>query len=178
MLNHISTYRPKRKRIYKMPSFDIVSRTDIPEVKNALNAMTKEISQRFDFKGSKSSAELDDENITLVADDDLKLKQLHELLKTHLTRRNVDTKALDMKTPEKASGNTLRQKVVIQQGLEQDIAKKISKAIKDSKMKVQASIQGDEVRISGKKRDDLQQAMTLVKELKIDLPLQFVNFRD
>ena len=161
-----------------MPSFDVVSRTDMPEVKNALNAMTKEISQRFDFKGSKSSAELSDETITLIADDDLKLRQLHDLLKTHLTRREVDAKALDMGTPEKASGNTLRQTVTIQQGLDQDTGKKISKAIKDNKMKVQASIQGDEVRVTGKKRDDLQQAMTLIKDLDIELPLQFVNFRD
>lgn len=161
-----------------MPSFDIVSRTDLPEVSNALNAMTKEISQRFDFKGSISSVELKEEDIVLIADDDLKLRQLHELLKTHLTRRKVDAKALDMQTPEKATGNSLRQKVAIRQGIEQETSKKISKAIKTSKMKVQASIQGDEVRISGKKRDDLQQAMALVKDLDIDLPLQFVNFRD
>mgnify|MGYP005847502949 CR=1 FL=1 len=161
-----------------MPSFDIVSRTDMPEVQNALNAMTKEITQRFDFKGSQSSVDLKDENIILVADDDLKLKQLHDLLKTHLTRRKVDAKALDMATPEKASGNTLRQTITVRQGIDQELAKKISKAIKDSKMKVQASIQGDEVRISGKKRDDLQQAMTLVKELDLALPLQFINMRD
>ena len=161
-----------------MPSFDIVSRTDLPEVKNALNAMTKEISQRFDFKDSRSSADLKEEAIILIADDDLKLRQLHELLITHLTRRNVDAKALDMATPEKANGNTLRQVVTIRQGLDQEIAKKITKAIKESKMKVQASIHGDEVRVNGKKRDDLQLAMTLIKDIKIDLPLQFVNFRD
>lgn len=161
-----------------MPSFDIVSRTDMPEVKNALNAMTKEISQRFDFKGSQSSVELKDENIILIADDDLKLRQLHDLLKTHLTRRKVDAKALEMGTPEKASGNTLRQTVTIKQGIDQELARKINKAIKDSKMKVQSSIQGDEVRVTGKKRDDLQQAIALVKDLKIELPLQFVNMRD
>lgn len=161
-----------------MPSFDIVSRTDLAEVTNALNAMSKEIGQRFDFKGSKSSVELTGESITLVADDDLKLKQLHELLKTHLTRRSVDFNALDMKTPEKASGNTIRQVVTIKQGLDQEVAKKITKAIKDNKMKVQASIQGDEVRVTGKKRDDLQEAITLIKEMKLALPLQYVNFRD
>lgn len=161
-----------------MPSFDVVSRTDMAEVKNALNAMTKEIVQRFDFKGSIASVELKDETLTLLADDDMKLRQMHELLKTHLTRRQVDATALDMKTPEKASGNTVRQVVTIQQGLSQDIGKKITKAIKDSKMKVQASIQGDEVRITGKKRDDLQEAMTLIKTLKLELPVQFVNFRD
>ena len=161
-----------------MPSFDIVSRTDMPEVKNALNAMTKEISQRFDFKGSQSSVELKDENIILIADDDLKLRQLHDLLKTHLTRRKVDAKALEMKKKKKASGNTLRQTVTIKQGIDQELARKINKAIKDSKMKVQSSIQGDEVRVTGKKRDDLQQAIALVKDLKIELPLQFVNMRD
>lgn len=161
-----------------MPSFDVVSRTDMAEVKNALNAMAKEIDTRFDFKGSISKVELNEETITLLADDDMKLRQMHDLLKTHLTRRSVDATALDMKNPEKASGNTVRQTVTIQQGISQDIAKKITKAIKDGKMKVQASIQGDEVRVSGKKRDDLQEAMTLIKSLKIELPVQFVNFRD
>lgn len=161
-----------------MPSFDIVSKTDMPEVKNAIVAMTKEIGQRFDFKGSQSTVELKEEAITLIADDDLKLRQLHDLLKTHLTRRKVDAKALEFGTAEKASGNTLRQNVTIRQGVDQTTAKKITKSIKESKMKVQASIQGDEVRINGKKRDDLQQAIALVQELKIDLPLQFINFRD
>lgn len=161
-----------------MPSFDIVSRTDMSEVNNALVAMSKEIGQRFDFKGSKSSVELKDENIVLIADDDLKLKQLHELLKTHLVRRQVEFGALDMKTPEKASGGTLRQNITIKQGLDQEVAKQITKAIKDAKAKVQASIQGDEVRVNGKKRDDLQEAIALVKGLPITLPLQFVNFRD
>lgn len=161
-----------------MPSFDVVSRTDLAEVKNALNAMSKEIDTRFDFKGSDSSVELNDETITILADDDMKLRQMHDLLKTHLTRRNVDTKSLDMKEPEKASGGKLRQTVTIQQGIAQDPAKKITKAIKESKMKVQASIQGDEVRVTGKKRDDLQEAMALIKGLKLELPVQFVNFRD
>lgn len=161
-----------------MPSFDVVSRTDLAEVKNALNAMSKEIDTRFDFKGSMSKVELNEETIMLYADDDLKLRQMHDLLKTHLTRRSVDSKSLDMKTPEKATGNTLRQTVVIQQGIAQEAAKKITKAIKDSKMKVQASIQGDEVRVTGKKRDDLQEAMAMIKGLNLDLPVQFVNFRD
>lgn len=161
-----------------MPSFDIVSRTDMSEVNNALVAMSKEIGQRFDFKGSKSSVELKEENIIIIADDEMKLKQLHELLKTHLVRRKVEFGALDLKTPEKASGGTLRQNVTIKQGLDQEVAKQITKAIKDGKTKVQASIQGDEVRVNGKKRDDLQEAIALVKELPITLPLQFVNFRD
>ena len=161
-----------------MPSFDVVSRTEMEEVKNALNAMSKEIGQRFDFKGSKSTVELSGEDIILLADDDLKLRQLHELLTTHLTRRKVDASALDYKKEEAASGGTVRQKIEIQQGISQETAKKITKAIKDSKMKVQASIQGDEVRVSGKKRDDLQAAMQLIDGLNLELPTQYVNFRD
>lgn len=161
-----------------MPSFDVVSKTDLSEVTNALAAMSREIDQRFDFKGSKCSIERADETITILADDDMKLRQMHELLKVHMTRRNVDPRALEYKTPEQASGNTLRQQVIIRQGIEQALAKKINVAIKDSKIKVQSSIQGDAVRVNGKKRDDLQQAIALLKEMDVDLPLQFENFRD
>jgi len=161
-----------------MPSFDIVSRTDLAEVDNALNAMRREIEQRFDFKGSKCEITRDKETLTILADDDLKLKQMQELLKGHLARRKVEAGALDFKTPEKAAGQSLRQRVAVQQGIAQDLAKKITKAVKDSKLKVQATIQGDELRITGKKRDDLQDAIALVKDLKLDQPLQYVNFRD
>ncbi|MBI1364006.1 MAG: YajQ family cyclic di-GMP-binding protein [Proteobacteria bacterium] len=161
-----------------MPSFDIVSKTDLSEVTNALAAMTREIQQRFDFKGSQCSIERKEETLTVLADDDMKLRQMHELLKVHLTRRNVDARALEYKTPEKASGNTLRQVITVRQGIEQPIAKKITAAIKDSKMKVQAAIQGDAVRVTGKKRDDLQEAIAMIKGLELDLPLQFENFRD
>jgi hypothetical protein len=161
-----------------MPSFDIVSRTDLPEVDNALNAMQREMGQRFDFKGAKCKIERDKDVLTILADDDLKLKQMHELLKGHLARRKVDAGALDFKTPEKAAGQALRQRVTVQQGVSQELAKKIVKALKDSKLKVQASIQGDELRVTGKKRDDLQDAIALVKGLNLDLPLQYVNFRD
>ena len=161
-----------------MPSFDIVSRTEMPEVDNALNAMQREMSQRFDFKGAKCSIEREKDVLTILADDDLKLKQMHELLKGHLTRRKVDAGALDFKTPEKAAGQSLRQRVVVQQGVPQELAKKIVKELKNSKLKVQAAIQGDELRVTGKKRDDLQNAIQLVKDLKLDLPLQYVNFRD
>ena len=161
-----------------MPSFDIVSRTDLPEVDNALNAMRREIDQRFDFKGSNCSIERDDTELTILADDDLKLRQMHELLKGHLTRRKVDAGALEFKKEEKAAGQSVRQQVVVRQGVPQDLAKKIVKAVKGSKLKVQVAIQGDQLRVTGKKRDDLQSAIDLVKGMKNELPLQYVNFRD
>lgn len=161
-----------------MPSFDVVSRTDLPEVDNALNAMRREIEQRFDFKGSKVSIERQDDVLTLVADDDLKLRQMHELLKGHLTRRKVDAEALEFKPPEKAAGATLRQTVRIRQGVDGALAKRLVKEIKASKLKVQVAIQGDELRVTGKKRDDLQAAIQAIKDAKPDQPLQYVNFRD
>lgn len=161
-----------------MPSFDIVSKTDLSEVDNALQGMIREIGQRFDFKGSKCSIERKDAVLTILADDDLKLKQMHELLKTYLTRRKLDAGALDFKPPEKASGNALRQLVTVRQGVDADLAKQIVRAVKDSKMKVQVAIQGDELRVTGKKRDDLQAAIQLVRGLKIEQPLQYVNFRE
>lgn len=161
-----------------MPSFDVVSRTELAEVDNALAAMTREIGQRFDFKGSACSIERKDEVLTLLADDDMKLRQMHELLKTHLTRRKVEAGALEYKTPEKAAGNSVRQTVLIRQGLDTELAKKLVKELKAGKIKVQAAIQGDELRISGKKRDDLQSAIQAIKALKIEQPLQYLNFRD
>ena len=161
-----------------MPSFDIVSKTDIAEVDNALAGITREIAQRFDFKGSKCTVERKDETITVLADDDQKLKQLHELLKIYFTRRQVDPKALDFQTVEKASGDSLRQLVLVKQGLSAELAKKLVKEIKDNKLKVQAAIQGDEVRVTGKKRDDLQDAIALLRKMDVDRPLQYVNFRD
>ena len=161
-----------------MPSFDIVSKTDLSEVDNALHGMVREIGQRFDFKGSKCTIDRLDNVLTVNADDALKLKQMHELLKTHLTRRKLDAGALEFKDPEKASGNTVRQTVIVRQGVAADLAKRIVREIKDGKLKVQVAIQGDELRVSGKKRDDLQAAIQLVRGLKIEQPLQYVNFRD
>ena len=161
-----------------MPSFDVVSKTDMAEVDNALAGIAREVGQRFDFKGSKCSAEIKENTITVLADSDAKLKQMHELLKVHFTRRNVDAKALDYQTVESASGNSVRQLVIVKQGIETELAKKLVKAIKDSKIKVQASIQGDELRITGKKRDELQETIALLKGMEVDQPLQFVNFRD
>jgi uncharacterized protein YajQ (UPF0234 family) len=161
-----------------MPSFDIVSKTDLAEIDNALQGMMREIGTRFDFKGSKCTIERKDATLTINADDDLKLRQMHELLKGYVTRRKLDAGALEFKPPEKASGNTLRQTVIVKQGIDATLAKQIVKEIKDAKLKVQASIQGDELRVSGKKRDDLQAAIQLVRGLKIEQPLQYVNFRD
>lgn len=161
-----------------MASFDIVSRTDLPEVDNALQSARREIETRYDFKGSSCSIERTDETLTINADDDFKLKQVQELLRGHMAKRKVDTRAFDFQKPEKASGNSLRQRVAIKQGVDRELAQKIVKAIKGAKLKVQVAIQGDELRVSGKKRDDLQDAIALVKDQKIDHPLQYINFRD
>ena len=162
-----------------MPSFDVVSRTELPEVDNALQGAMREISTRFDFKGSQCSIERTDDVLTIRADDHLKLKQVQELLRGYLAKRKVDHKALDYGEPEKASGNTIRQTIVIKQGIARDLAQKVVKEIKAAKLKkVQVAIQGDELRVTGKKRDDLQAAIALIKEMKLDQPLQYVNFRD
>ncbi len=161
-----------------MPSFDIVSKTDLAEVENAIQGVVREIGTRFDFKGSKCSIERKEAQITLLADDDMKLCQMQELLRGYMVRRKLDAAALDFKEPQKASGNSLRQEVVVKQGIDQTLGKRIVKEVKDSKMKVQVSIQGDELRVSGKKRDDLQDAIAFVRGLKIEQPLQFVNLRD
>jgi len=161
-----------------VPSFDIVSRVDLAEVDNAIASIKREISTRFDFKGSKSTIDRDEAEIKLVADDDLKLKQMHELLKVHLTRRKVEAGALDYKTPEKAAGNTVRQTIALRQGIGADLARQLTRQIKDSKLKVQATVQGGELRVTGKKRDDLQDAITLLRGLKLEQPLQYVNFRE
>ncbi|MGI9451797.1 MAG: YajQ family cyclic di-GMP-binding protein [Geminicoccaceae bacterium] len=161
-----------------MPSFDIVSKTDIPEVDNALQSARREIDTRYDFKGSQCSIERADSTLTINADDDFKLKQVQELLRGHMAKRKVDTRAFDFQKPEKASGNSLRQTVVIKQGVDRELAQKIVKQVKGAKLKVQVAIQGDELRVSGKKRDDLQNAIALVKEQKYDHPLQYINFRD
>ncbi len=161
-----------------MPSFDIVSKTDLAEVDNALSNMSREMDQRYDFKGSHCSIERAEHVLTIQADDDLKLKQMHELLKGHLTRRKVDAGVLDFKTPEKAAGQSVRQEVVVREGIEKDLAKKLVKDVKASKIKVQVAIQGDELRVTGKKRDDLQAVIQMLKGLDLDQPLQYVNFRD
>jgi len=161
-----------------MPSFDVVSKTDIFEVDNALDGVRREIAQRFDFKGAKCSIERAENVVTILADDDLKLKQMHELLKVHLTRRKLETGALEFGKVEKAAGNSVRQEVTVRQGVDKELAKKIVKAVKDAKGKVQVAIQGDELRVTGKKIDDLQATIRLIKDLGVEQPLQYVNFRD
>ena len=161
-----------------MPSFDIVSKTDMTSVENALQGVAKEMQVRYDFKGSKSVVSKNDEVITILADDELKRRQVEELLITHLTRKGVDTKALEFGRLEQAAGNMVRQAIQVKQGVKREVAQKIVKAIKSSKLKTQAAIQGDEIRVSGKKRDDLQATMAMIKSLDLDLPLQFENFRE
>ncbi|HMM14203.1 MAG: YajQ family cyclic di-GMP-binding protein [Parvibaculum sp.] len=161
-----------------MPSFDIVSKTDFGEIDNALQNVEREIAQRYDFKGSRCTIERKEQEITINADDELKLKQMHELLQGHLARRKVDPGVLDYKEPEKAAGQSVRQKVAIRQGIDKDLGKRIVKEIKGSGLKVQVAIQGDELRVSGKKRDDLQAAIQFVRGLDIEQPLQYENFRD
>jgi uncharacterized protein YajQ (UPF0234 family) len=161
-----------------MPSFDIVSRTDMVEVDNALQGATREIATRYDFKGSKCSIERTDSVLTIRADDEFKLQQVQELMKGHMGKRKVNIGAFDFAKPEDASGGTLRQMVTINQGIDRDLAQTIIKAVKGAKLKVQTAIQGDELRVSGKKRDDLQAVIQLVKELNLKQPLQYVNMRD
>jgi hypothetical protein len=163
-----------------MPSFDIVSKVDTQELDNTVNSVLRELTNRYDFKGSLFSVELKiKENLIIInADSDYKITAIGESLRVFATKRQIDIKAFDFQQPQKAGGNTLRQEVKIKNGIESEIAKKIVKQIKDSKIKVQASIKGDEVRIEGKKRDDLQEAISLLKTASFDLPLQFINFRE
>lgn len=160
-------------------SFDIVSRVDMQEVLNAVQQASKEISQRFDFKGSKSSIELSKEKaeITLVADDDYKLKSLTEILKAKLVKRNISLKALNFGKVENAAGDTLRQIVSLQQGLSPERAKDIAKLIKDTKLKVQAEIQKDQLRVRAKKIDDLQAIIKILKEKDFDFHIEYINYR-
>ena len=162
-----------------MPSFDVVCKPDLIELRNAVDQVNKEVSTRFDFKGSDSRVELADEDTMVVyADDDFKLEQVAEVIRNKCAKRNLDVRFLTFDKKEKISGDKLKQAVLVKNGLDKDLAKKIVKEIKDSKQKVQASIQGDTVRIQGAKRDDLQSAIALLKKNIIDTPLGFENFRD
>jgi len=161
-----------------MPSFDIVSEVNQVEVRNAIDQANKEVSTRFDFKGSDARVEYDGKAITLYADDDFKLKQVTDILVAKLTKRQVDIRSLKYGEPEKISGNKMKQPVTVRTGVEQELAKKIVKLLKESKLKVQASIQGDAVRVSGAKKDDLQAVIAFVRKSIADYPLQYQNFRD
>ena len=158
-------------------SFDIVSKTEMQEVTNAVQQAQKELAQRFDFKGSKSSIELTAEEIVLASDDEGKLRSVKDILETKLVKRGVSLKAVDYATLEQAAGGTVRQKAKIVQGIEIEKAKAIVKAIKEAKLKVQASIQSDQVRVTGRAKDDLQKAMAVVKGHDYGIPLQFTNYR-
>jgi len=161
-----------------MPSFDITSEVNKVELKNAIDQSNKEITNRFDFKGSDARIEQNELQLTVYADDDFKLKQVMDVFLGKCAKRSVDVRALDPKDAEKISGNKMKQLVDVKNGIEQETAKRIVKMIKDAKIKVQASIQGEAVRVSGAKKDDLQGAIQLVKASVKEIPLQFGNFRD
>ena len=161
-----------------MPSFDTVLEADFVEVKNAVDNSAKEIGTRFDFKGSSAGLELKDKEITLFGDADFQLQQVEDILRNKLTKRNVDVRFMDVQPSQKIGGDKVKQVVKIKNGIESELAKKIQKLIKESKMKVQAAIQGDAVRITGAKRDDLQAAMALIRKELPEHPLSFNNFRD
>lgn len=161
-----------------MPSFDIVSRVDLQEVDNALNQARKEVAQRYDLKDSKTEIDWDQKDITITSADDFKVKAVVDVLQSKLVKRNVPIKNLDYGVVETALGGRARQKIAVQQGIETDKAREIVKFIKSSGVKVQAQIMDDEVRVSGKKRDDLQEVMGLLRGADLGLALQFVNFRD
>ncbi|MFA4875266.1 MAG: YajQ family cyclic di-GMP-binding protein [bacterium] len=161
-----------------MPSFDIVSKLDLQEVDNAVNQARKEIATRFDFRGSKSRIDWDNKQIDLTADDEFKMKSLADILIEKAVRRQIDRRVLDIGKVEPTGGGLVKCEVKLKQGVPVETAREIVKLMKESKVKVQAQIQEDQVRVSGKKRDDLQQAIALVRAKGYDLPLQFVNFRD
>ena len=161
-----------------MPSFDIVSEVDKQEIRNALDQVNKEVSTRFDFKGSDARVEQADYKLTVFADDEFKLSQVLDILMTKLAKRGVDVRCLDRGEAEKISGNKVKQQITVKTGVETELAKKIIRLIKDSKLKVQGSIQGDAVRVTGTKRDILQEAIQLIKKSITEFPLQFQNFRE
>jgi cyclic-di-GMP-binding protein len=161
-----------------MPSFDVVSKVDLMELDNALNTTQKELAQRYDFRGTNTSIERTPEGILLKTADEAHATSAVTVLRERMAKRSVSQKCLDVGDPDAASGATVRVLIKIKQGIETETAKKISKKIKDSKIKVQASIQGDELRVTGKNKDDLQEAMALVRREDFGIDLQFVNFRD
>jgi len=161
-----------------MPSFDVISKVNYQEFDNALANCLREISNRYDFKGLNISIERKEKTITTIATDDLKIRQVNELLETHLIRRKVDPRVLIVKNSESASGGNIRQISELKEGISQENAKKIIGDIKKLKLKIQIKIQGEELRVDGKKRDDLQEAIAAIKKIDIGLPIEFINFRD
>ena len=161
-----------------MPTFNVISKINHQEFDNALSNCLREINNRFDFKGLHISIERKDKLITTVAPDELKLRQVNELLQTHLIRRKVDPRVVNMKSSESASGGSIRQISELKEGISQENAKKVIADIKKLKLKIQIKIQGEELRVDGKKKDDLQEAMNAIKSIDIGLPIEFGNFRD
>jgi len=161
-----------------MPSFDVVSEVDLHEVRNATDQANKEVTTRFDFKNSDASFELSDDAITLKAESTFQLQQMMDILRNKFTKRKIDAGALDPQKAVETGINNASQKVLLKQGLDSDNGKKVVKALKAAKLKVQSQIQGEQVRVTGKKRDDLQEAIALLREEELGLPLQFTNFRD
>lgn len=161
-----------------MPSFDTVCEANLVEVKNAVDNTAKEIATRFDFKGTAAAIEIKDKEITLIGDADFQLAQIEDILRNKLTKRSVDVRFLDKGDVQKMGGDKVKQVIKVRNGVESDLAKKLQRLIKDSKLKVQAAIQGDTVRVTGAKRDDLQAAMALIRKDVTDVPLSFNNFRD
>ncbi len=160
-----------------MPSFDIVSEVDQHELTNAIDQANREITTRFDFKGVKASYEYKENAILLSAESDFQIKQMNEILRLKCAKRKIEIGCLD-EQEIKTNLSEARQEITVKQGIDKELAKKLTKLIKDSKIKVQAQVQGEQVRVTGKKRDDLQQVIALIKESQIDLPLQYINFRD
>jgi uncharacterized protein YajQ (UPF0234 family) len=160
-----------------VPSFDIVSEINMEEVRNATENASRELSTRFDFRGVEASFEYKEKTVVMKAEAEFQLQQMESLFRTACSKRNVDTSSIDTK-PFDALGKTYKQTIAFKEGIEQPIAKKIVKLIKDAKLKVQTAIQGEELRVTGKKRDDLQQVMALIKESNLGQPFQFKNFRD
>ena len=161
-----------------MPSFDTVCEADQDEVKNAVENSAKEIATRFDFKGTSAAIEIKDKEITLFGDAEFQLQQIEDVLRNKMTKRNVDVRFLDKGAVQKMGGDKVKQVIKVRNGIESELAKKIQKTIKESKLKLQASIQGESVRVTGAKRDDLQAAMALIRKEITDVPLSFDNFRD
>ncbi|MGA7986022.1 MAG: YajQ family cyclic di-GMP-binding protein [Burkholderiales bacterium] len=161
-----------------MPSFDIVSQVDRQEVKNAIEQTNREVTNRFDFKGSDARVEQNELQLTVFADDEFKLGQVLDVLRGRLSKRNVDVRCLELGEVEKISGDKVKRPLTVRVGVAQEKAKSIVKLLKESKIRVQASIQGDAVRVSGAKKDDLQAAIQLVRQSVTDVPLQYINFRD
>ncbi len=161
-----------------MPSFDVVNKVDFEAFKNAIDGVNREIATRYDFKGSNSEVSIKDNEYFLLADSELKLNQIKEILSKNLVRKSVDVRCIEFEKEEKASGNMVRQKIKILEGIDKDMSQIIIKNIKELKIKVQASIQGDQIRVQGKKRDELQSVIAKLKSIDLKIPLNFINFRD